>query len=217
MDSRVLALCLIFLGGWPTTGLTAQEAPSQTPPTWSLGPSVSVGGRVPTYVVEDYCGASHSYAFGLVGAWIPSERVQWLGIEQGLTLVHAPPDHCAMPDYAPEGERRVIEPDLSAPFGAFDSRVTLKLPPGSGNLRVHVGAGSTLGEFRPLLSRGVGLEVRKSRLSASLILDWWTLWPGGEEFHETWDEEGTERERIGPFDEWFHVRFVRFSLGWVVG
>jgi hypothetical protein len=168
-------------------------------------------------VVEDYCGASRSYGLGLVGAWVPSKGAQWLGIEQGLTLVHAPTDFCAIPDYAPEGERRLIESDLSAPFGALDSRLTLGLPLGAGHLRVHAGAGFTLPGFRPLLSRGVGLEGWQGRWSASLILDWWTLWPGGEEFHETWDEAGTERERIGSFDEWFHVRSVRLSIGWAVG
>jgi hypothetical protein len=176
-----------------------------------------VGGQIPTYVVDDYCGATRSYGIGLAGIWLPSEAAPWLGIETEAQYVTAPIDFCAIPDLLPEGERLVIETDLRTPFGAVSGRLLLHLPFGPGQLRFHAGGGFSVPGAQPIVSRGVGVAARRGRLSASAVLDWWTLWPGGDRFREEWDMEGTRREHLGSFEDWFHVRFFRLSLGWDVG
>ena len=186
-------------------------------PRFSIGPVLSFGTDFPTYVVDDYCGATRSYGIGIATGWVPAPTLSWLALEGEAQFVTAPIDMCAIPDLPLAGERRVVVADLSTPFAAVNGRVVLNFPFGPGRLRFHAGGGVSLPSLKPIMGRGLGLVAHSGRLRGSLVLDWWTLWPGGEVFNEEWDEEGTRRDLIGPFDDWFHVRFARMSLGWAAG
>lgn len=200
----------------PAAVQSAQPATPTPESILSLGAVFSVGGGFPRYVVDPFCESARSFGFGLMGTWMPFGEARWIGIETEGRYVSGPIDMCAIPDLAPEGERQVIEADLSTPFGALSTRLLLLVPFGQARIRLHVGGGISAPGRQPILTRGVGVVVRRGRLSGSVVLDWWTLWPGGDRFHEEWDTQGTRRERIGSFDQRFDVRFVGFSLGWDV-
>lgn len=193
----------------------ALAAPAGSP--WSAGPVLHLGPELPRLLVDDPCGSRGSFGLGAQGRWVPFESQRWLMLEGDAALVVSPTDPCDFAPLPPEGERVVRESGVTAPLVAVNSRVVVELPFEPGRVRAHGGPGVLLSGLRPAANYGVGWLARSGAFTASIVVDVWRIWPGGDVVREVWSPGVNEREVIGSIDGSVSLRFIRFAMSWEVG
>lgn len=201
----------------PDSSAAAQTLADARESAWNLGPVVSVGEAYPDYLADDVCGSDRSLALGGALDWIPSEAARWFGLEAEALFVTSWSDGlCVAPTFPPDSVMDV-DTDLSRVFVALNGRAVAEIPVDLGRLRLHGGGGLLLSGARPAVTWGGGWVARSGDFTVSIILDWWTIWPGGQRVIEERTTQGFLRTPVGPFDESFDLRFLRLSAGWDVG
>lgn len=215
--STLLVIAAAAAAGAPASGLTAQTLADEREAAWNLGPVISFGGAYPEYLIDDPCGSDRSLALGGALDWVPLEGARWFALEGETLFVTSWSDGLCVLSGLPPDSVMDVDTDLTTDFVALNGRAVAEIPVDFGRVRLHAGGGLLLGGARPSMTLGGGWVARHGDFTASILLDWWTIWPGGERVVEQRTPQGPVLTLLGPFDESFDLRFFRFSVGWDVG